>query len=302
MKRSLSKPDSALGRIAMKQKLTDACSTAGRLRREKKQLKVTLTTDCEYTKSKTKRVVKKIMKKASSFRNLQRLKVEKKFDHYRKKKYQAETEEERRYIPRDIWDILENVNMFNKTVSPEQPADLMVCSESIKLSRCERAFLRKGPKFMIRKELNESEFVVDLHKMIIKEKKDKSDAPEVDNKAGEDLNVHNIDERKIKIMDKARLVYDKEDKSLDLGRMRASDYKYNKMVYLPKPEDSRRESLHEVRKEQMLAVFREVKRQGDLEKEHECSQRGAARRIERKSLHTNRVPDWQKDDKRDSAA
>ena len=60
LKRSASSPSKALLKAAMKQKLTDACSTAGRLRREKRRLQTVLSTACMYTKSKTKRVVKKI--------------------------------------------------------------------------------------------------------------------------------------------------------------------------------------------------------------------------------------------------
>ena len=56
-----------------------------------------------------------------------------------------------------------------------------------------------------------------------------------------------------------KMVYDKENKSLDLGRLKASDYKYNKFIHLPKPESINREAMHEARKEQMLATFRSVK-------------------------------------------
>ena len=51
-----------------------------------------------------------------------------------------------------------------------------------------------------------------------------------------------LDTEAEKICAKANLVYDKEDKSLDLGRMRATDYKYNKLIHLPRPENVQRES------------------------------------------------------------
>ena len=51
------------------------------------------------------------------------------------------------------------------------------------------------------------------------------------------------------------------------------------MIYLPKIEDSRRESLHEVRKEQMLKVFNEVKGVGEDVRD---SGKGAVRRLSKK--------------------
>ena len=58
LKSSGSTTSKAVARAAMKRKLTDACSTAGKLRREKKFLRMTLMTECMYSKSKTKREAK----------------------------------------------------------------------------------------------------------------------------------------------------------------------------------------------------------------------------------------------------
>ena len=68
--------------------------------------------------------------------------------------------------------------------------------------------------------------------------------------------------------------------SLDLGRLRATDYKYNKYIHLPKPESVNRESVHEVRKDQMLSVFREIKSEASLGSTNKSS--GALRRINSK--------------------
>ena len=123
---------------------------------------------------------------------------------------------------------------------------------------------------MLRNEPNESDFLVELQKMIIKEKYDKIDEP-MDDESNDDSRKEDNAEVDNKVVDrleaKARLVYDKEDRSLNLGRMRASDYKFNKMVHLPKPESVKRESLHEVRKDQMLRVFKEVVNNTEVQKE-----------------------------------
>ena len=175
-------------------------------------------------------------------------------------------------IPYKVWEVVKDVNIFKdgENTAPEQPADPMVCNKEIKLSKCERAFLRKGPKFMLRQELNENEFAVELQKMIIKDKFDKTDSVE-----GEDdpdsCELDSCEDEEEKAKDKvqeldarARLVYDKADKSLNLGRLRATDYKFNRYIHLPCPESSSRESLHEVRKQQMMKTFREVKEENEI--------------------------------------
>ena len=95
LKKTVSKLNNAVPKAAMKQKLNDAYSTAGRLRREKKYLSNTLSTEFEYSKSKTKRVIKRIMKRANDYRYQHRLKVRKKFEICRKKTFEARAEEER---------------------------------------------------------------------------------------------------------------------------------------------------------------------------------------------------------------
>ena len=114
------------------------------------------------------------MAKANDYRNRHRHKAITKFSVCQSKMENTISERENNLIPEDIWDIVKDVSVFKGAVEPEQPADPMVCDQSIKLSRCEMAFLRKGPKYMLRGELDEQEFKVDMHKMIIKEKYDKS--------------------------------------------------------------------------------------------------------------------------------
>ena len=273
-----------LPKVAMTQKLKDAYSTADRLRKEKKELKENLM-KIGYSKSKTKRTVKKVMTMANNYRSRHKKKVIKKFEVCEGKMNVLRDKRDNDMIPEDIWGIVKDVDVFNRIVVPECPADPMICDSMIKLSRSEMAFLRKGPKFMLRGELNEQDFKVEIQKSIVKEKYDKSEV--VNDVEGLDTsNASKTDREGIgdnatikEIEAKMKMVYDKENKSLDLGRLKASDYKYNKFIHLPKPESINREAMHEVRKEQMLATFRSVKSEAGT---REQVANGALRRISSK--------------------
>ena len=47
---------------------------------------------------------------------------------------------------------------------------------------------------------------------------------------------------------KAAMVYLKSVKSLDLRKMKAADYKFNKHILIPKNKSAKREVLHEMRR------------------------------------------------------
>ena len=58
LKRSKLRSNRILSKVAMKQKLFDACSTAVQLRREKKRLRESLHNNGGYSRSKAKRTIK----------------------------------------------------------------------------------------------------------------------------------------------------------------------------------------------------------------------------------------------------
>ena len=64
------------------------------------------------------------------------------------------------------------------------------------------------------------------------------------------------------------MVYSKENKGFDLGNMWASDYKFNKFVFLPKPKSVRKEALKEVRRREMISTYaKAADRINEVEKE-----------------------------------
>ena len=70
----------------------------------------------------------------------------------------------------------------------------------------------------------------------------------------EGLSISSKEEERM-ITAKSSLIYDKATKSLDMGKLRATEYKFNKFVCLPKAESVEREALHEVRRNKMIELL-----------------------------------------------
>ena len=51
------------------------------------------------------------------------------------------------------------------------------------------------------------------------------------------------------------MVFNLKTKSLDLGNLRATSYKHNKVTYMPKASDFKREIGHERRKDEMRNIY-----------------------------------------------
>ena len=65
--------------------------------------------------------------------------------------------------------LLSGVNVFSKDqqkVKPEDFAPPFICHKDIKLSKNELKVLSRGPKFMVREEIDEELFEVEMEKMI----------------------------------------------------------------------------------------------------------------------------------------
>ena len=132
------------------------------------------------------------------------------------------------------------------------------------------AFLCKGPRFMMRSKLDLVEFETEVEKMVVKRKfrekeEEDGEGEEKNNNRGNEKEVERkteedkrIKEEKERLGAQARMVYNKESKCLDMGNLRASDYKFNRNIHLPKSDDVQKESKHNIRREEMLRVFNQV--------------------------------------------
>ena len=75
---------------------------------------------------------------------------------------------------------------------------------------------------------------------------------------------NSLSEEACKEMAKSEMVYLKSEKVLDLGKMKATNYKFNKRIFLPKGETAEREALHEVRRMSMFETFKNtIKKSND---------------------------------------
>ena len=202
-------------------------------------------------------MVKTALQEAKHHRQVRKNKARKKFHFCSQKMKQLIDDENNKDIPKDVLEIVSGVNIFTEDLVAEPSADPMICDPNIRLSKNELAFLRRGPRFMVRQELNINDYKTECERMIAIEKYDKIETEvdqdtDPDSPTDEDVTLTKAEKV---IMAKSSLVYDKSNKSLDMGRLKATEYKFNKYVHLPKAENVTRESLHEVRRNRMSEIF-----------------------------------------------
>ena len=164
-------------------------------------------------------------------------------------------------IPWEAWEILQGFNLFSeKQITPKPHAEKIICSPDISLTKNELAFLKRGPRFMMRQEVNEKDFRAELEKMTVKEKLNElNSTPNCDESVLTTDSSSSLTEEAESEESKAVMVYLKSERVLDLGKLKATDYKFNKHVYLPKSESTEREAVHEARRRlAMLDIFRQV--------------------------------------------
>ena len=162
------------------------------------------------------------------------------------------------------------LNVFSAdqmSVKPEAPLKPFICDESIVLSENELKILARGPNFMIREELDEENFSIELEKAIAKVKfnsrfkeDDCSEKETVQSPAGLQLHASNqlnsevTSNSSLNVKDQlweensGRMVYNLKTKSLDFGNMRACSYKYNREICMPDADSPDVETLHQSRR------------------------------------------------------
>ena len=151
LKRADHEINRSLTKKAMRSKFVDACALARRLRFRKFELRDQLVSEFNYSKKRCRTLVKKTMGKLSNHRHKHKMKAIKKYDHCEMKMRKDKDHKNFEDIPEKAWELLKGVNLFqNDTLVPEQSAEPMVCAPDILLSKAELAFLKKGPRFMLR--------------------------------------------------------------------------------------------------------------------------------------------------------
>ena len=286
MKKSDNKYDLKLSKAAMRRKLNDACAQASRLRRKKRELESLLATQHEYSKSKLRNLINRVKKQNTHHRTRHKTKTIYKYKHCEKKIKAVSREINNKGIPREVWEILKDVELFNTDLDPQPPADPMICDANLKLSTEEMDFLRRGPRFMLRQQTNLTDFQIELEKMIAKEKfgaseKDEEEVLDSDSDSGlgsgesdtDDSNSGDLEYLSEKIAAEAAMVYLKKEKRFDLTRLKATNYKFNKFVHLPRAQKATNEAKHEVRRVAMERIFSESCRQPDEDKKRDVDKK-----------------------------
>ena len=249
-----------LTKKAMKSKFIDACNQARRLRHRKAELSNLLRNRFNYSGKMCRKLIKRTLGKAANHRHNHIKKAKKKYTHCENKMQKDRDRGDFKDIPWEAWELLQGVNLFNGSqLSPEPKADPMICSPDISLSKDELAFLKRGPRFMMRQEMNEKEFRAELEKMTVKAKlNDLNNIPTNDESSSSLDSSVSLTEEAERECAKAAMVYLKSEKALDLSKLKATDYKFNKHIYLPKHDSTEKEARHEARRLAMLEVFRQV--------------------------------------------
>ena len=109
---------------------------------------------------------------------------------------------------------------------------------------------------MVRPETDRNEFELEVLKMSAKQKYGETSKTDEATDEPEDREAEKLVEREEA---KSRMVYDKSTYTLDPSKMRATDYKYNRYVTLPKPGCPQTEAMHEMRRKELLSAFDKFK-------------------------------------------
>ena len=274
-KRVQTKPDFKVQKAAMRSKLSDALAFAKRLRQRRDTLKSRLVKKFACKRSEGRRVLDNLVTHYKNYKIKEMSEAKIKINHILEKE---KLDKVIREAPAELCEYLSNVNIFSKSqhnVKPEPPTGPFLCHESIKFDENELSILNKGPKFMIRNDLDENEFELELEKMVAKKKinsafKDKDDFSDSSNQAISrltsevtqnenmqgrgNINIDQIDNERWEEQS-SKMVYNLKSKVFDLGNLQASKYKHNKMIFMPSPESADSEMTHEVRKSEMRRVF-----------------------------------------------
>ena len=249
--------DKSMTKTAVRAKLNDACAFSIRQRRYVNKIKRDLLKATGYKRFKQKKIINQVRAKLQFEKKSQIKKDEIKVQRYaslQSKMLQEQQAQELR-LPASIAHF-QDLKAFgpdpNQTCEMDPP---MVYDKSIVLSDDELKILSKGPKFAVRQKLVKESFKIELEKMSCKQKYSSGDDLENSTASAPSM----CDDKSTPSMEweerRSQLVYDFTEGSLEPRRLKATDYRFNRSVTLPKPSPATIEAKHELRKSESLLVF-----------------------------------------------
>ena len=248
-------PDKDTISAAMRAKIRDVNLNVRRCYRMKKRKERDLLRAVSDKSFILRRKLKKIRKKVNKERDKIRKKYIQKIDHLNVKQSldiiePKSTEQEVTVTPSRLADYT-NLSVFGTVAdlpSPSAPRGPFVGSDKIKLCEEEKAILSKDPKFSVRGKSDKIKFLTEVERMTSKHRMNeyKKTKPEVQS-CRMDHGDQTIKKNEIKYLEKldelyslfvesgGKYVYNPFSDTINFNKRRASDYKLNKKICLPKP-------------------------------------------------------------------
>ena len=244
----------------MKQKLSDACSHVNQLKQQRCKLRKKLMSDGSIEKSEARRMIKKCNEEVAVCKNKQRVKNNRKYERNRWKQESLILGDN---VPEGVKQYIDGMKIFESDVEPEKPIGPMICNKEIVLDKDEMQLLMRGPRFMKRNEIDINEFTVEVEKMIVKQgyNEDGSREESEESVVYDEEETKRINKAVREIETEQKMVYNKGTGQFDLGNSKASEYKFNKFVHMPRVESVRSEAMNEVRRKEMIKACEEVIRE-----------------------------------------
>ena len=210
----------------MKQKLDDACSFATRLKQRRQKLRRDAMKSMKPVRA-VKRLIGDCEIEFKNTKTMQRMKNNKKLESLTRKQDMLEIGDN---VPEGVVEFVKGVNVFKTELEVEEAIGPMICCKDIEIDENERKFLEKGPRFMLRGEIEENDFRVEMEKMIAKESFTSMDESD-DEGGGEERSNSGEDEVEKERVNKAvkeeeargRMTYDRVKKDLDLGNLKTQE-------------------------------------------------------------------------------
>jgi hypothetical protein len=243
----------------MKGCIKDSRKDDTKLRKERQKLKQNLLEVYGDNQEKFAKTLSRMRKKVIRIKKNVQTKNRNKLEKYKKEKEEEELAE-LSILPEDLNEFSDLRIFKNVQIPPEEPKPPVITTETI-LTEDELAILKKGPKFTIRNVMDKEAFMAEVEKGLVK--KMYSDiGKDVEAEVGTEDDTDKVESKRIDDMvawidEKSALIYDFESKTMDFGRSKATNWKRNKRIKLPKASSSLLEASMEIRRQAASKIYDE---------------------------------------------
>ena len=287
-KKTSSKPYLKVLRTIMRSKMVDAIAFSKRLRQQRDTTKRRLIKKYSNNMAHGRKILQNLVSHYNNYKRNAMHEARVKIEHLKEKNVLDIVTQK---APESTREYLSDVNVFStmqNSVRPEEPIKPFICHESISFDKNELKILARGPKFMVREDLCMEDFNIELEKLVAKQKfndkfnsKDDCTIDESNRnmnlpgtnalKPNQDQKLLEQREGKIEFNNSSgndfksngsndelwegssgSMLYNLKSKSLDFGNLKATQYKHNKMIFMPEPDNDETELLHQLRKTEMV--------------------------------------------------